>query len=216
MSAVKPGYIRPLDLRQGLVDLTHGAGGRASHQLIESVFKPAFARTWPEGWHMAGDDGAVLPNPLAAMPDGRLVMSTDAHVVSPLFFPGGDIGGLAVHGTINDLAMMGAKPLHLSVSFILEEGLPLADLVRIVQSMAQAAAAAGVAIVTGDTKVVERGKADGLYISTAGIGICPPGLQLSGEKARPGDAVADAFAVEVHVGSGGDGHAVDLGGGHGG
>lgn len=198
MSGIKPGYIRPLDLRHGLVDLTHGAGGRASHQLIESVFKPAFASTWPEGWQAASDDGAVLATPLAAMPGGRLVMSTDAHVVSPLFFPGGDIGALAVHGTINDLAMMGSKPLHLSVSFILEEGLPLADLVRVVRSMAQAAVNAHVAIVTGDTKVVERGKADGLYISTAGIGICPPGLHLSGQLARPGDAILLSGSVGEH------------------
>ncbi|HEX5356885.1 MAG TPA: hydrogenase expression/formation protein HypE [Aquabacterium sp.] len=198
MSGSKPGYIRPLDLRHGRVDLTHGAGGRASHQLIEAVFKSAFARTLPAGLPAASDDGTVLPNPLAAMPEGRLVMSTDAHVVSPLFFPGGDIGSLAVHGTVNDLAMMGATPLHLSVSFILEEGLPLADLVQLVQSMTQAAMAARVAIVTGDTKVVERGKADGLYISTAGLGVAPPGLHLSGQLARPGDAILLSGSIGEH------------------
>ena len=198
MSGVKPAYVRPLDLQHGHVDLTHGAGGRASHHLIDTLFKPAFCATWLEGWRDQGDDGALLPNPLAAMPHGQLVMSTDAHVVSPLRFPGGDIGSLAVHGTVNDLAMMGARPLHLSVSFILEEGLRLADLLGIVQSMAQAAIDAGVAIVTGDTKVVERGKADGLYISTAGIGICPPGLYLSGRHARPGDAVLLSGSVGEH------------------
>lgn len=198
MSGIKPGYIRPLDLRHGRVDLTHGAGGRASHQLIVTVFKPAFARTLPAGLQATGDDGVMLPNPLAAMPGGQLVMSTDAHVVSPLFFPGGDIGSLAVHGTVNDLAMMGATPLHLSVSFILEEGLPLSDLVRVVQSMARAAVDAHVAIVTGDTKVVERGKADGLYISTAGLGVAPPGLQLSGQLARPGDAILLSGSIGEH------------------
>ena len=197
--AIKPGYMRPLDMKHGHIDLTHGAGGRASHQLIQTLFRPAFSTTWPAGWQDAGDDGAVLP-PLAcpAPGAGRLVMSTDAHVVSPLFFPGGDIGSLAVHDTVNDLAMMGATPLHLSASFIMAEGLPLAELQRIVQSMAQAARDAGVAIVAGDTKVVERGKADGLYISTAGIGLRPEGIALSGAHARPGDAVLLSGSVGEH------------------
>ncbi|MGZ9107163.1 MAG: hydrogenase expression/formation protein HypE, partial [Rhodoplanes sp.] len=111
------------------------------------------------------------------------------YVVSPLFFPGGDIGSLAVHGTINDLAMAGARPLHLSAGFIIEEGFPLADLHRIAQSMGKASREAGVPVITGDTKVVERGKADGVFISTAGVGVVPAGLDLSGDRARPGDAV---------------------------
>lgn len=197
----KPAYVRPLDLKHGRIDLTHGAGGRASHQLIDSVFRPAFAQTWPSGWQDGGDDGAVLPD-MPAVPGsetgGKLVMATDAHVVSPLFFPGGDIGSLAVHGTVNDLAMMGARPLHLSVSFILEEGLPLSDLLRVVQSMARAAREAEVAIVTGDTKVVERGKADGLYISTTGLGQCRPGVQLSGRQAQAGDAILLSGCVGDH------------------
>ncbi|MGZ9083489.1 MAG: hydrogenase expression/formation protein HypE, partial [Rhodoplanes sp.] len=122
-------------------------------------------------------------------PPGRMVMSTDGYVVSPLFFPGGDIGSLAVHGTINDLAMAGARPLHLSAGFIIEEGFPLADLHRIAQSMGKASREAGVPVITGDTKVVERGKADGVFISTAGVGVVPAGLDLSGDRARPGDAV---------------------------
>jgi hydrogenase expression/formation protein HypE len=118
-----------------------------------------------------------------------MVMATDAHVVSPLFFPGGDIGCLSVHGTVNDVAMAGARPLYLSASFILEEGFPLADLQRIVASMAHAARVAGVPIVTGDTKVVEQGKADGVFITTTGIGLVPEGVNISGNRARPGDRI---------------------------
>lgn len=202
MNMIKTGYVRPLDKRHGRIDLSHGAGGRASHQLIQALFRPAFASTWPTGWHDAGDDGAVLP-PLAgagtgAISDQQLVMATDASVVSPLFFPGGDIGSLAVHGTVNDLAMMGAQALHLTVSFILEEGLMLADLDRIVQSMAAAAREAGVAIVAGDTKVVERGKGDGVYISTTGLGLRAQGLQLSGTRAQVGDAILLSGSVGEH------------------
>jgi hydrogenase expression/formation protein HypE len=118
-----------------------------------------------------------------------MVMSTDAHVISPLFFPGGDMGSLAVHGTINDVAMSGAKPLYLSASFILEEGFPLADLERIVASMGEAARRTQVPVVTGDTKVVERGKGDGVFITTTGIGVVPPGVAISGDRARPGDVI---------------------------
>jgi hydrogenase expression/formation protein HypE len=132
------------------------------------------------------------------IPAGRLAMTTDGYVVSPLFFPGGDIGSLAVHGTVNDLAMAGARPLYLSASFILEEGFPLSDLQRIAQSMGAAAREAGVKIVTGDTKVVERGKADGVFISTAGIGVAPQGLLLSGEKARPGDVILVSGSLGDH------------------
>lgn len=158
MSTVKPGYARPLDLRKGRVDLAFGAGGRAMAQLVTELFARALANDYLEG----GDDGAVLPAP---GPGERLVMSTDGHVVSPLFFPGGNIGSLSVHGTVNDLAVMGARPLYLAAGFILEEGYPLADLARIVESMAAAARAAGVQVVTGDTKVVEQGKGDVVLVS---------------------------------------------------
>jgi hydrogenase expression/formation protein HypE len=118
-----------------------------------------------------------------------MVMSTDGHVISPLFFPGGDIGSLSVHGTLNDVAMSGARPLYLAAGFILEEGFPLADLERIVISMAQAANSAGVPVVTGDTKVVERGKGDGVFITTTGVGVVPDGVEMSGDRAQPGDAI---------------------------
>jgi hydrogenase expression/formation protein HypE len=191
MSRVKPGYVRPLDLRHGVVDMNHGAGGRAATQLVEQLFLRAFEG---EG-ATAGDDGAVLHVP---PPGHHLVMATDAHVVTPLFFPGGDIGCLAVHGTVNDVAMMGARPLWLAASFILEEGLALADLQRIVESMAAAARTAGVAMVTGDTKVVERGKGDGVFISTTGIGVLPPGRAVSGARARPGDVLLLSGPIGAH------------------
>ena len=188
---MKTAYVRPLDLRHGTVDLSHGGGGRAMVQLIADVF----AKALDNEWLRQGDDGAVLPAPA---PGERLVMATDAHVVSPLFFPGGDIGSLSVHGTINDVAMMGARPLYLSASFILEEGFPLADLLRIVTNMGAAARAAGVPVVTGDTKVVEKGHGDGLYISTTGLGALPAGRRLSGAAARPGDAVLVSGTLGDH------------------
>ncbi|MGE5452340.1 MAG: hydrogenase expression/formation protein HypE [Acidobacteriota bacterium] len=202
MTSPQSPYIRPLDKKQGRIDLTHGAGGRASHQLVQEIFHPAFAATWPASWQVPGegpaDDGAVVPD-TASLPAGhRLVMATDAHVVSPLFFPGGNIGELAVHGTVNDLAMMGATPLYLTVTFILEEGLALADLNRVALAMAAAARQAQVAIVAGDTKVVERGKGDGLYISTSGLGWAPAGLTLSGRQARAGDAVLLSGSIGEH------------------
>lgn len=169
-----------LDLEAGRIELIHGGGGRAAARLLEEVFYPAFANPVLE----RRDDQAVMP-----WRGGRMAMSTDAHVVSPLFFPGGDIGSLSVHGTVNDVAMSGAHPSSIAAAFILEEGFPLKDLVRVVKSMADAALEAGVCIVTGDTKVVERGKADGMYIVTTGIGVVPPGCELSGRNARPGDAV---------------------------
>ncbi len=186
---MKPNYVRPLDLKHGRVDMNHGAGGRASAQLIEELFGRAFDNDYLR----EGNDGARLP-----MPAGRLVMATDAHVVSPLFFPGGDIGCLAVHGTVNDVAVMGARPLYLSASFILEEGFPLADLKRIVDSMAAAARDAGVAIVTGDTKVVEQGKGDGVFISTTGVGVLPDGRDVGGANARAGDAVLVSGTIGDH------------------
>ena len=189
--ALRKDYTRPLDLKHGRVDMNHGAGGRASAQLIEQQF----ARAFDNPALREGNDGAVLPAPPAGH---RLVLATDAHVISPLFFPGGDIGALSVHGTVNDVAMMGAQPLYLSASFILEEGLPLADLKRIVDSMAAAAREAGVAIVTGDTKVVEQGHGDGVFISTTGAGWLPPGRRLGGDLARPGDVVLVSGPIGDH------------------
>lgn len=189
--ALRKDYTRPLDLKHGRVDMNHGAGGRASAQLIEQLF----ARAFDNPALREGNDGAVLPAPPAGH---RLVLATDAHVISPLFFPGGDIGALSVHGTVNDVAMMGAQPLYLSASFILEEGLPLADLKRIVDSMAAAASEAGVAIVTGDTKVVEQGHGDGVFISTTGAGWLPPGRRLGGDLARPGDVVLVSGPIGDH------------------
>ncbi|MDO9599517.1 MAG: hydrogenase expression/formation protein HypE [Azoarcus sp.] len=188
---MKPNYTRPLDLRSGRIDLNHGAGGRATAQLVAELFGRAFDNPWLA----QGNDGAVLPAPAAGE---RLVMSTDGHVVSPLFFPGGDIGSLAVHGTVNDLAVMGARPLYLSASFILEEGFPLAELKRIVDSMAAASRAAGVAVVCGDTKVVEQGKGDGVFIATTGIGALPPGRTPGGACARPGDVVLVSGSMGDH------------------
>jgi hypothetical protein len=149
--------------QQAEIQMAHGGGGRLTQQLIDRVFAPAFRNAALDARH----DGALLPAP---PPGTRLAFTTDSHVVSPLFFPGGDIGALAVHGTVNDLAMCGARPKWLSAGFILEEGLPIATLERVVASMGAAARAAGVEIVTGDTKVVERGKGDGLYVNTAGVG----------------------------------------------
>jgi hydrogenase expression/formation protein HypE len=182
-------YQRPLDLKHGRIELAHGAGGRASAQLVEELFVTAFDNEWLR----AGNDGASVP-----VPAGRLVMATDCHVVSPLFFPGGDIGSLSVHGTINDVAVCGATPLYLSAGFVLEEGFPLADLARIVRSMGDAARAAGVPIVTGDTKVVEQGKGDGVYITTTGVGVVPAGIHLDGAAARVGDAVLVSGTMGDH------------------
>jgi len=180
MNTVKPDYVRTLDLKHGRVDMSHGAGGRAMAQLITDLFAAIF----DNAYLAQGNDGALLQPA-----NGRLVMATDSHVVSPLFFAGGDIGCLSVHGTVNDVAMMGAQPLYLSASFILEEGFPLADLKRIVESMAHAAREAGVPIVTGDTKVVEQGKGDGVFITTTGVGVVPDGITLSGDLAQPGDKI---------------------------
>lgn len=186
----KKDYVRPLDIRHGRVDMGHGAGGRAAAQLIEELFVAAFDNEYLR----QGDDGATLAIPVGA----KLVMATDGHVVSPLFFPGGDVGSLSVHGTINDVAMCGATPLYLAASFILEEGFPLADLKRIVESMAAASRAAGVPVVTGDTKVVEQGKGDGVFISTTGVGVVAAGVRISGANARPGDVVLLSGSIGEH------------------
>ena len=169
--------------------LGHGSGGKLSAQLVERVFLPAFGNPTLD----------QLNDQATFSIDGvRLAMTTDSFVVKPLFFPGGDIGSLAVHGTVNDLAMGGAQPLYLSVAFILEEGLPMDSLRKIADSLHRAAHAAGVQIVTGDTKVVEQGKGDGLFINTTGIGVVPNGLQLGSDRARPGDKIILSGSLGDH------------------
>ncbi|WP_316978706.1 hydrogenase expression/formation protein HypE [Shumkonia mesophila] len=189
MSQAKRPYARPLDFTTRKVDLTHGSGGRAMAQLIEELFERAFDNPLLS----QRNDQAVFD-----IPKGRMAMTTDGFVISPLFFPGGNIGSLAVHGTVNDVAMAGAQPLYLSSGFIIEEGFPLADLKKIVESMAEAARNAGVAIVTGDTKVVERGSADGVFITTTGVGIVPEGVHVSANNARPGDKILVSGSMGDH------------------
>ena len=171
------------------VQLAHGGGGRLMQQLIREVFVRSFGD--PLSTHL--HDGATWP-----VEKGTLAFTTDSYVVQPLFFPGGDIGSLAVHGTVNDLAMCGAKPLWLSAGFILEEGLPIETLQRIVESMARAAKEAGVAIVTGDTKVVDKGKGDGIFINTAGIGVVPTGVKIGPRQIAPGDAILVSGDLGLH------------------
>ena len=175
-------------VREERVTLAHGAGGKATQTLVEAVFVDAFGHPGA-----ALEDGATLE-----LGTGRLVLTTDSYVVSPLFFPGGDIGDLAVNGTVNDLAVCGARPRYLSAGFILEEGFPVADLRRIVDSMAAAAQRAGVAVVTGDTKVVPRGRADGCYVNTAGVGLLDRPVALSIAGARAGDAVVVSGPIGEH------------------
>ncbi len=189
MSEVRAGYARQLDIKHGHVDMSHGSGGRAMAQLIEQLFAAAFDNQWLA----QRNDQALLPRP-----EGRIVMATAGHVVSPLFFPGGYIGCLWVLGTINEVGLAGARPLWLAAGFILEEGFPLADLKRIVDSMARAAREAGVPIVTGDTKVVEAGKGDGVFITTTGVGVVPPGIDISGDRARPGDRIIVSGTLGDH------------------
>ncbi|MET9069531.1 hydrogenase expression/formation protein HypE [Streptosporangium sandarakinum] len=176
---------RPARVREDRVTLAHGAGGKATRTLVEAVFLEGFRNPLLEPL----EDGAVF--------DG-LALTTDAFVVTPLFFPGGDIGDLAVNGTVNDLAMCGARPRYLSAAFVVEEGFPVSDLRRVTASMAAAARAAGVWIVTGDTKVVQRGKADGCYITTAGVGTMDRPARLSAAAARPGDAVIVSGPIGEH------------------
>jgi hydrogenase expression/formation protein HypE len=173
-----------------VVTLAHGAGGKASAALLDAVFLPAFSPDMAA----AQTDAAVLE-----LPSGeRLAFSTDSYVVKPLQFPGGSAGHLAVHGTVNDLAMMGARPLGLSAAFVIEEGFSIDTLREIVADMAEAAAAAGVSIVTGDTKVVDRGAADGMYISTAGVGLIPSGRVLSADQVVEGDIVLSSGTLGDH------------------
>jgi hydrogenase expression/formation protein HypE len=175
--------------RGDVIELAHGSGCRATAELVADLFLPAF------------DDPALRALDDQASFDveaGRMVMSTDGFVVSPVFFPGGDIGSLSVHGTVNDLAMAGARPRYLSAGFILEEGLAMSDLARIVDSMARAARAAGVRVITGDTKVVEAGKADRVFITTTGVGVAPVELRLSSDRARPGDQIVVSGTLGDH------------------
>jgi hydrogenase expression/formation protein HypE len=177
------------------VQLAHGGGGRMMRQLLQQLFLPAFGIGKPDAEPGLNQGACLMPGPahdsaVLQLADGqRLAFTTDSFVVSPLFFPGGDIGRLAVFGTVNDLAMAGAQPCWLSAAFILEEGLPLPTLEQLTASMQQAAQQAGVRIVTGDTKVVDRGKADKMFITTAGIGLVLPGMELSPARVRPGDVV---------------------------
>ncbi len=185
---LQPGCPVPMT-EPGSITLAHGSGGKLTADLVREVFLPAFRNPLLEKL----DDQAVF-----AVGGARLAFTTDSFVVSPLFFPGGDIGRLAVNGTVNDLAMSGATPLYLSVAFILEEGLSLETLQRVVASMQQAASEAGVAIVTGDTKVVERGHGDGIFVTTSGVGVVPEGVHISADGARPGDKVLVSGQIAQH------------------
>jgi hydrogenase expression/formation protein HypE len=180
---------RKAKVREERITLAHGAGGKATQTLIDAIFLDVFRNPLLEGL----DDGAVLTADAA-----RLAFTTDSFVVSPLFFPGGNIGDLAVNGTVNDLAVCGARPAWLSAGFILEEGFPVADLQQIAASMAAAAHATGVQVVTGDTKVVQRGKGDGCYINTAGVGVFERELTLGASAVRPGDVVLVSGPIGEH------------------
>jgi hydrogenase expression/formation protein HypE len=176
-------------VREERITMSHGSGGKATQTLIEAVFLDMFRNPLLEPL----EDAAEL-----RLPGARLAFTTDSYVVSPLFFPGGDIGDLAVNGTVNDLSVAGATPMYLSAGFILEEGFPVADLARVAESMRDAAAAAGVCVVTGDTKVVQRGKADGCYVNTAGVGLIDRDGALGVARARPGDAIIVSGPIGDH------------------
>lgn len=173
-------YSTRLDMKNGAIDMTHGSGGRAMAQLIDELF----IRHFDNELLRQSNDQASFP-----IPQGRMSISTDGHVISPIFFPGGDIGSLSIHGTLNDVSMSGADPLYISAGFILEEGFSLGELERVVSSMGKAAGEAGVPVVTGDTKVVERGKGDGVFITTTAVGVIPDGVNISGDRATPGDVI---------------------------
>jgi hydrogenase expression/formation protein HypE len=176
-------------LRDDVVTLAHGAGGKATRALVEGLFLEEFRNPLLEPL----GDAALLE-----LEGTRLAFTTDSYVVKPIFFPGGSIGSLAVNGTVNDLAVSGATPLWLSTGFVIEEGFPVADLRRVAADIARAAATAGVTIATGDTKVVERGNADGVYVNTAGVGIVPPGVALGADRVRPGDRVLVSGTLGDH------------------
>ncbi len=175
--------------REGLIRLAHGGGGRLMRELVRDLFARAFG---------GGEAPEVMEDAALLEVEGRLAFTTDTFVVDPLFFPGGDVGDLAINGTVNDLAMRGARPLALSAAAVIEEGFPLAKLERIVATMARAARAAGVSVVTGDTKVVPRGGADGLYINTSGVGLVPPGREVSAGNLRPGDRLVVSGPIGDH------------------
>jgi hydrogenase expression/formation protein HypE len=188
--SVFAGAVCPIPLSDyPTVQLAHGGGGRLSQMLVEDLFLEAYGNPALATLH----DGATF-----TAGDSRLAVSTDSFVIRPLFFPGGDIGSLAVHGTINDVAMCGASPQVLSVGMILEEGFPMEDLWRITLSLRDAAQQAGVPVVTGDTKVVDRGKGDGIYINTTGIGLVPDGIEISPRRAQPGDRIILSGAIAEH------------------
>jgi hydrogenase expression/formation protein HypE len=176
-------------MRNDKILLDHGSGGKIANHLIAAMMLPAFDNPFLSQMN----DGAILD-----APNGRLAFSTDSYVVDPLFFPGGNIGDLAVNGTVNDIAMCGAMPRYLSTGFIIEEGFLISDLEKIIAAMAAAARKAGVQIVTGDTKVVPKGAADKIFINTAGIGIIPDGVNISGDRARPGDQILLSGTIADH------------------
>lgn len=190
VGATIDGWVCPAPLRdQPNIVMGHGGGGKLSAELVEHLFLPAFSNEHLDGL----GDAAVVE-----LPPGRIAMSTDSFVVRPRIFPGGDIGELAVNGTVNDVAMAGAVPLYVSVAFILEEGMPIDELAAIVQSMAKAAQHAGVKLITGDTKVVDRGHGDGLYINTTGIGVLREGIDIHPSKVKPGDVVLVSGTIGDH------------------
>jgi hydrogenase expression/formation protein HypE len=195
-----PEHDNPVDLSAGFscpiplseyptILLAHGGGGKLTQHLIEKLYLPEFKNDLLEQLH----DGAILP-----MDGMRLAFSTDSYVVHPLFFPGGSIGELSVNGTVNDLAMCGARPLYLSSAFIIEEGLGMETLWQIVRAMQRAAREAGVSLVTGDTKVVDRGKGDGIFITTSGVGVIDPGISISPSNVRPGDCILVSGLIAAH------------------
>ncbi|MFZ0325064.1 MAG: hydrogenase expression/formation protein HypE [Actinomycetes bacterium] len=187
------GWLCPLPLRDSpTIVMGHGGGGRLSAELVEHLFVPAFSSGTDSALARLGDSAVI------AIGGEQLAFTTDSYVVRPRWFPGGSIGDLAVNGTVNDLAMMGARPLFLTVGFILEEGLEVAELGRVVDVMGRAAREAGVTIVAGDTKVVDAGHGDGLYVNTAGVGVVPSGVSIGPERARPGDVVIVSGPLGMH------------------
>ena len=189
------GPVCPVPLSQfDQIVMGHGSGGRMTADLIRNIFQPAFSNPALD----AGNDFASVPVPDFTKAGGKLVISVDSHIVKPIFFSGGDIGRLAICGTVNDVAVSGAKPLYITAGFILEEGFPMDDLQKVIQSMKSAADEAGVMIIAGDTKVVEKGGADKIFITTTGVGWLDAGIDIGGQKASPGDVVLISGPVGDH------------------